>query len=176
MHPAWSSEARGAVAVMDEFDLLFHFWVLRAQYDALGAPLTDAERSELLSLVQLAASERDAFVRQDAAQEPRGLPVKLTAGTGFLAGDVRQMAPELLVVAAAEHLAPGTHTILTLADAVSGVEYSLPCVVRWAKRTAPCLMGLSVDGAPSRTAFTTSSSARSLAPFGLGRRPRPMVA
>jgi hypothetical protein len=162
--------------VMDEFDLLFQFWVLRAQYDALGAPLTDAERSELLSLVQLAASERDASVRQDAAQEPRGLPVKFTAGTGFLAGDVRQMAPELLVVAAAEDLAPGTRTIVTLADAVSGVEYSLPCVVRWAKASAPCLMGLSVDGAPSRTAFTTSSSARSLAPFGLGRRPRPMVA
>jgi hypothetical protein len=162
--------------VMDEFDLLFRYWALRTRYEAIGAPLTAAERTELLSLVQLAASERDASDRRDVEKEPRGLPVKLTAGSGFLAGDLRQMAPELLVVAAAEHLAPGTRTILTLADAISGVEYSLPCVVRWAKRAAPCLMGLSVDGAPSRATFTASRTATLQAPFGLGGRARPMVA
>jgi hypothetical protein len=162
--------------VMDEFDLLFRYWVLRTQYEAIGAPLTAAERNELLSLVQLAASERDASNRRDVDQEPSGLPVKLTFGSGFLAGDLRQMAPELLVVAATEPLAPGTRTILALADAISGVEYSLPCVVRWAKRAAPCLMGLSVDGAPSKATFATSRSTPLQAPFGLGPRARPVLA
>jgi hypothetical protein len=162
---------------MDEFDLLFRYWALRAKYDALGAPLTEIERTELLSLVQLAASEREAAWDPHAPeQDLRGLPVKLTAGNGFLAGELRQMAPELLVVSAAEHLAPGVRTILTLADAISGVEYSLPCVVRWAKRAEPCLMGISIDGAPAKAAFEESSSTSLQSPFGLGKTHRSMVA
>jgi hypothetical protein len=162
--------------VMDEFDLLFRYWVLRAKYDAVGAPLTDAERTELLSLVQQAASEREALDPQGAERAFRGLPVKLTAGGGFLAGEVRQMAPELFVVAAAEQLDPGIRTVMTLADAVSGVEYSLPCVVRWAKRSAPCLLGLSVDGAPTKSAFTVSATSRGPIAFGLRKRARSLVA
>jgi hypothetical protein len=163
--------------VMDEFDLLFRYWALRAKYEALGAPLTGAERGELLSLVQLAASEREASWDPETAEGgPRGLPVKLTAGGGFLAGELRQMDPELLVVAAAEHLAPGARTVMTLADAVSGVEYSLPCVVRWAKRSAPCLLGLSIDGAPAKAAFGTSSTTGVQAAFGLGQKGRTLVA
>jgi hypothetical protein len=163
--------------VMDEFDLLFRYWALRAKYDALGAPLTGAERAELLSLVQMAASEREAsWDPESADQALGGLPVKLTAGNGFLAGDLRQMAPELLVVATAEQLAPGARTVVTLADAVSGVEYSLPCVVRWAKRSSPCLLGLSIDGAPTKAAFSTSPAAGAQAAFGLGKRNTTLVA
>jgi hypothetical protein len=162
--------------VMDEFDLLFRYWLLRAKYDAVGSPLTEAERTELLSLVQQAASEREASDPQEAERACRSLPVKLTAGGGFSAGELRQMAPELLVVAAAEHLDPGTRTVVTLADAISGVEYSLPCVVRWAKRSAPCLLGLSIAGPPTKSAFAVSATGRVQIAFGLGKRDRSLVA
>ena len=149
--PHGTASAVPESAVIDEFDLLFRYWALRARYDALGAPLTDAERTELLSLVQLAA-----FDPQTVKHEPRGLRVELASRSGFFPGDLRQMAPELLVVASRARLAPGDRTILTLADAVSGVEYSLPCVVRWVKNAGFRIAGLSVDGAPTKATFAVS--------------------
>lgn len=149
--------------MIGEIDLLFRYWALRARYDALGAPLTDAERAELLSLVQLSVS-----VPRTVKHEPRSLRVELTASSGFAAGNLRQMAPDLLVVASAARFRPGDRTILTLADAVSGVEYSLPCVVRWAKGVRPCLAGLSVDGVPTKATFAVSRPPPALSLFGPG--------
>lgn len=139
---------------MNDFDLLFRYWELRARYDALGLALTDAERLELLSLLQLATSDGCLASEMENSQLARSVPVKLTAGSGFLAADLQKLGTDVLVVAAAENLQPGQRTILAFADAVSGVEYSVPCVVRWAREEQPCLMGLAVDGVPTRARFT----------------------
>ena len=47
----------------------------------------------------------------------------------------------------------GAHVIVRAADAVSGVEYVLPCTVAWVHRGAPNTIALGVDGIPSRTNF-----------------------
>jgi hypothetical protein len=48
----------------------------------------------------------------------------------------------------------GARVILHAADAVSGVEYSLPCNVVWAHRGAPWTIALVVDGVPTRSDFS----------------------
>jgi hypothetical protein len=153
---------------LERLDILVRFWELRARYEATGAPLTEAERLELLSLVQFTASEGDAAPDpQDAELGSCGLPATLCVGNGFLAADLRQVAPELLVVAAADQLGPGQRTIVSVTDAVSGVEYSLPCVVRWTRAEQPCLIGLAVEGAPSRAVFEGSQLRLFGSPLGV---------
>ena len=50
---------------MEKLDLLVRFWELRLRYEALGMPLNRQERLELLSLLQLMASDgRSASARR----------------------------------------------------------------------------------------------------------------
>ena len=53
----------------------------------------------------------------------------MTAGSGFLAGELKDLSYDRLVVATAEPMPVGHRTIVYLADAVTGVEYTLPCVI-----------------------------------------------
>lgn len=155
----------------ERFDVLVRFWELRARYDATGVPLTEAERNELLSPVDSAASEGDTKPGpRDAEVSPRGVPATLTVDNGSFAAHLRQIAPELLVVSAAEPLAPGERTTVHVADAVSGVEYRLPCVVRWARDEGPWLMGLAVAGIPTRATFKGSASGLLRSPLRMPAR------
>jgi hypothetical protein len=65
-------------------------------------------------------------------------------------------------------LPKGHRTILNVADAVSGVEYSVPCVVTWAREDEPCLIGLAPDGVPTRSEFTVPASGFFRSPLGIG--------
>src|SRR3972149_3068070 len=96
----------------------------------------------------------------------RGIPVQLTAGSGFLAGDVRGLRADGLVGGAAEPISPGVRTIAYVADAVSGVEYSMPCVVAWAYDAEPWMMGLALDGLPARAELMAPISALLRWPLG----------
>ena len=49
--------------------------------------------------------------------------------------------------------------ILRAADAITGVEYALPCNVLWVYRGAPTIVALSIDGIPTRTIFAGIKSA-----------------
>jgi hypothetical protein len=152
--------------VMDTLDFLVRFWELRARYERLGVPLTQSERVELLSLLQLIAAEGLMSEMEQPGSARHRVPVQLTAGSGFLSGDLTELTADRLVIGAAEPIDAGTRTIVYVADAVSGIEYSLPCTVLWSRDDEPCLMGLVIDGIPSRSQFTVPVSGLWRSPLG----------
>jgi hypothetical protein len=154
--------------VMEKLDFLVRFWDLRARYETLGVPLDKVERLELLSLLQLLAQGGEPAPIEAIDASERGLPVQVTAGSGFLAGDLKDLSADRLVISAIGPLPTGQRTILYVADAVSGVEYSVPCVVLWSKDDEPCLIGLAPDGVPTRSEFTLPASGFFRSPLGIG--------
>jgi hypothetical protein len=141
------------------------FWELRARGDSARPPLDVSERRELFSLVQLVTSD----ARTPAFPAPavrRGLPVQLTAGSGFLSGQLQEVAADQVVVTAAESLVPGERTVVSLSDAVRGLEYTLPCTVIWSHDGTPCAMGLEVDGIPTRALLRLDVAGRLRSPLG----------
>jgi hypothetical protein len=161
---------------MEKLDLLVRFWELRVRYEALGMPLDKHERLELLSLLQLVASADEAPPLEAIDVSRRGVPVQLTAGSGFLAGELKDLSYDRLIVTTAESVPIGHRTIVYLADAVTGVEYTLPCVVANALTGSPCLIGLAPDGLPMRSQFTVPSSGLWRSPLGIGRTGNPVEA
>jgi hypothetical protein len=153
---------------MEKLDFLVRFWELRTRYETLGSPLTRSERLELLSLLQLLAAEGEPLAVDAIDASLRGIPVQITAGSGFLSGELKDLSAERLVISAAEGLPNGQRTILHLADAVSGVEYSVPCVVAWSREDEPCLVGLLPDGMATRSEFSTPVSGFFRSPLGIG--------
>jgi hypothetical protein len=153
---------------MEKLDFLVRFWELRARYEAIGVPLTKNERFELLSLLQLVASEDEPSAIEAVDSSRRGVPVQLTAGSGFLSGDLKELTSERLVVGAVSPLTVGERTVVYIADAVTGIEYTVPCVVSWAREDEPCLIGLAPDGLPSCSRFTVPKSGLWRSPLRMG--------
>jgi hypothetical protein len=158
---------------MEQLDLLVRFWELRVRYEALGMPLDKQERIELLSLLQLMASGEEAPPVETLDKSRRGLPVQLTAGSGFLAGELKHLSYDRLVVGTAELMPVGHRTIVYVADAVTGVEYTLPCVIASTRTDSPCLIVLTPDGLPLRSQFTVPSSGLWRSPLHIGRTANP---
>ena len=154
--------------MMEKLDFLIRFWELRARYEMLGVPLSKDERFELLSLLQLIAADEGPTAICAIDPSRRGVPVQLTAGNGFLAGDLKDLSADRLVVGAVEPLSMGQRTILYVADAVSGVEYNVPCVVTSLRDDEPCLICLAPDGVPARSEFTVPASGFFRSPLGIG--------
>jgi len=154
--------------MLERLDFLVRFWTLEARFRQLGDPLADNEQSELLSLMHVLASD-GALPRSGAAPLARelplkalrakewrvgdGLPAQLTSDCGFLAAELRLACVEGIVVACATPMRAGQRTVVRVADALSGVEYTLPCMVAWARRGHPSSMGLTLDGVASRSEF-----------------------
>jgi hypothetical protein len=161
---------------MEKLDLLVRFWELRVRYEALGMPLNKQERLELLSLLQFVASADELPPLEAIDTSRRGIPVQLTAGSGFLSGELKELTYERVIVTTAEPLPIGHRTIVYLADAVTGVEYTLPCVVACSRNASPCLVGLAPDGLPLRSHFTVPSSGLWRSPLGFGRTGEPVEA
>jgi hypothetical protein len=158
---------------MEKLDLLVRFWELRVRYEALGMPLDKHERLELLSLLQLMASADEASPPESVDKLRRGVPVQLTAGAGFLAGELKDLSYDRLIVATAELLPVGHRTIVYVADAVTGIEYTLPCVIASTRTDSPCLIVLTPDGLPLRSHFTVPSSGLWRSPLHIGRTANP---
>jgi len=152
---------------MEKLDFLVRFWDLRARYESQGSPLTRQERLELLSLLQLLATEPEPPSLEALDPSRRGLPAQVTAGSGFLAGEIKELSADRLVVGAIEPLPLGHRTIVYVADAVSGVEYAIPTVVVWTRDGEPCLIGLAPDGVPTRAEFTARATGVYRSPFGV---------
>jgi hypothetical protein len=152
--------------MLEKLDFMVRFWQLRARHEALGAPLSASERLELLSLLSLMASDLRLPEPGPAPRVEHGVPAQLTAPGGFLAAELRSVCADGIVLASAVPLRAGTSTIVRLADAVSGLEYALPCVIEWAVTGSPSAMGLRVDGAPSRTAFAIPEPGMWRSPLG----------
>ncbi len=140
--------------MLDKLDFMVRFWRLRERHEALETPLLPSERVELLSLLQLMATDQQLPAPGPLVFSEGGIPVQLTALGGFLAGELRFVCPEGIVITCrAPMVRRGQITVVRMADAIAGVEYTLPCVVAWTFNGAPASMALRVDGVPTRTGF-----------------------
>jgi hypothetical protein len=144
---------RKGEAMFEKVDFMVRFWLLQARMSELGAPLTGPERSELLSLMHLLSGDEPFPPAGPPPHNDDGAPAQLTTSSGFLAAEVRHVCADGIVAACATPMRKGQRTILRMADALSGVEFTIPCVVVWSHRGRPSAMGLRVDGVPRRLPF-----------------------
>jgi hypothetical protein len=134
--------------VINKLGFLIRFWELKARHATLGEPLGSGEQLELLSLMQLVAG--DLRMPEPGMYEAGDLPAQMIGQGTILAVDVRHVSAAAVLVAASRSMALGERVIVRTADAVSGVEYTLPCSVAWVYDASPVMMALVVDGIPTR--------------------------
>jgi hypothetical protein len=157
--------------MLEKLDFMVRFWQLRARNVALGLPLSPRERVELLSLLQFMATDASLPDPGKPPATDQGVPVQLAAPGGFLSGELRLVCAEGIVVACASPMRSEQSTIVRLADAVSGLEYTLPCTVAWSYVGAPSAMALRVDGAPARMSFAIPEPGMWRSPLGWNEPP-----
>ena len=139
--------------MIEKLDFLVRFWELRARHSTSGQPLSASEQVELLSLMQLVTSEFTLPRAGPAARTKDALPAQLIGDGTILPAEVRAISAAAIVVSVAGRMPVGGRLVVRAADAVSGVEYALPCTVAWVHAGAPYTMALLVDGVPSRRCF-----------------------
>lgn len=136
---------------------LIRFWELRLRHERQGAPLDARERAELLMLLD----------RVGALGFPERDPNEVKVGAAYCIKDGESVFLEIQAVGAGgllvEVMAPNAplrvndRFTLRAADAISGIEYVIPCVVAWVSASSPTTLTLVVDGIPARTSFDGSA-------------------
>jgi hypothetical protein len=158
--------------LIDKLDFLVRFWELRARNESLGEPLSAREQIELLSLLQLVTGDLEVPTAGPVERPRHALPAQLIGEGTILPVEVRSVSGAALVVSCASIVPVGAQVILRAADAISGVEYALPCNVLWVYRGAPTILALSVDGIPTRRVFAEVPEPRMSMPLALGKHAR----
>ena len=143
--------------VIEKIDFLVRFWELKARSESCGDPLAPAEQLELLSLMQLVTEQRNVQPAGPVPREAGAIPGQVIGDGAIQSVEIRNVSAAAILVAAATVLSVGAQVIVRIADAVSGVEFALPCEVTWAFNGAPCTMALAVDGIPTRTDFVATA-------------------
>jgi hypothetical protein len=158
--------------LIDKLDFLVRFWELRARNESLGEPLSSREQIELLSLLQLVTGDLEVPTAGPVERPKYALPAQLIGEGTILPVEVRSVSGAAVVVSCASIVPVGAQVILRAADAISGVEYALPCNVLWVYRGAPTILALSVDGIPTRRVFAEVPEPRMSMPLALGKHAR----
>ena len=158
--------------MIDKLDFLVRFWELKARNASLGEPLAPREQIELLSLMQLVGNDLDAPAIGPVERPKGALPAQMIGDGTILPVEVRSVTAAAVVVSCASVVPVGAQVILRTADAISGVEYVLPCNVVWVYRGAPTIVALSVDGIPKRAVFAGVPEPRMSMPLALGKHER----
>jgi hypothetical protein len=161
--------------MLEKLDFMMRFWDLKARHESIGAPLAPIERIELLSLLSLMATDDPL---PDAGPPPRSehaLEAQITTHGGFVAVEIRMVCAGGLVVACMTPLPAGHSTVVRHADDVTGVEYTVPCVVEWGFLGSPSAMALRVDGAPARMSFVVPEGLAWGSAIGWAAEPRAAV-
>jgi len=158
--------------MIDKLGFLSRFWELKARHATLGQPLSPSEQVELLSLMQLVTSdfkmpEPAAYTRPSDA-----LPAQLIGEGTILPVELRHVSAAAIVVASVKPMTPAERVIVRTTDAITGVEYALPCHVAWVYDGSPCTMALVVDGIPTRSEFTQMPEPRGAQVLQIGRQVR----
>ena len=122
--------------VIDKLGFLVRFWELKARHATLGEPLSAAEQVELLSLMQLVTGDFKMPPPGTCARPSNPLPAQLIGEGTILSVEVRYVCAAALLVASVKPMSIGERAIIRTADAVSGVEYALPCTRRLGPRRA----------------------------------------
>ncbi len=158
--------------MIDKLDFLVRFWELKARNASLGEPLGPREQIELLSLMQLVTGDLE-IPPAGPVERPKGaLPAQLIGDGTILPVEVRSVGAAAVMISSASAVPEGAQAILRTADAISGVEYALPCRVIWVYKSAPMFMALSVDGIPTRAVFAEVPEPRMAMPLALGKHER----
>jgi uncharacterized membrane protein YgcG len=139
--------------LIDKLDFLVRFWELKARNASLGEPLAPREQIELLSLMQLVAGEIEVPPAAPIERPKNALPAQLIGEGTILAVEVRAVSAAAMIMTCTSLVPVGSQMILRAADAISGVEYALPCKVLWTYRGAPTFLALGIDGIPTRIDF-----------------------
>ena len=159
--------------MIDKLDFLVRFWELKARNASLGEPLMPREQIELLSLMQLVTGDLEVPPPGPVDRPKGALPAQMIGDGTILAVEIRNVSAAALLVSCASTVPEGSRVILRAADAVSGVEYALPCTVCWVhKGSAPSFLALGVDGIPTRAVFAEVTGPRMAMPLALGKHAR----
>lgn len=158
--------------MIDQIGFLVRFWELRARHATLGQPLSGREQLELLSLMQLITGDFHVPDPGPYARPSNALPAQLIGEGTILPVEIRDVSAAALLVSSVRALSPGERAIVRAADAVSGVEYALPCNIAWVYDGSPTMMALVVDGIPTRSEFATPSAPAMTHVLAIGRHVR----
>jgi hypothetical protein len=161
--------------MIDKLGFLVRFWELKARHATIGDPLTASEQIELLSLMQLVTGDVKVPPPGTCARPNNPLPAQLIGEGTILSVEVRYVCAAALLVAGVKAMTAGERVIVRTADAVSGIEFVLPCSVAWVHEASPCIMALVVDGVPTRgdlLAMAESRVARDLRVLPIGKQAR----
>jgi hypothetical protein len=158
--------------LIDKLDFLVRFWELKARNASLGQPLAGREQIELLSLMQLVTGDLDVPAVGPYERPKSALPAQMIGDGTILTVEIRSVAAGAVIVSCASTVPPGAQVILRAADAITGIEYALPCNVLWVYRGAPTTVALSVDGIPTRSVFAGIPEPRLTMPLALGKHAR----
>ncbi|MCA9584503.1 MAG: hypothetical protein KC657_04015 [Myxococcales bacterium] len=157
--------------MIEKLDFLVRFWELKARNASLGSPLTAQEQLELLSLMQLVTQGLEVPTAGPVPRPKGALPAELIGDGGIISAEVRALNASVVVVTCAPVLPKGARVILRATDAVSAVEYALPCSIVWVHRGSPTTLALAVDGIPTRERFEVTET-RMTSGLALGKRER----
>ena len=158
--------------MIDKLGFLVRFWELKARHATLGEPLAGREQLELLSLMQLVTGDFKMPEPGTCARPANALPAQLIGEGTILPVELRHVCAAALLVAGARSMSPAERVIVRTADAVSGVEYALPCTVSWVYDGSPVIMALVVDGIPTRAEFAALPEPRQASVLSIGRQVR----
>ena len=139
--------------MLEKLDLMVRFWELTARHATVGHPLSSKEQVELLSWMQLITTDLEVPPPGALATEGSSLPAQVIGAGTSHAVELRAVLARALLATTAQPIPVGASVLLRATDAVAGVEYVIPCVVRWIHYASPCSMALSVDGIPTRKSF-----------------------
>jgi len=161
--------------VIEKLDFLVRFWELKARHATLGEPLAPSEQVELLSLMQLVMGEYGVPAKGPVKRPKSALPAQLIGDGTMRAVEIRGLSAAALVVASGTPVAQGAQVIVRATDAVSGVEYALPCKVVWVHPGSShdaCTIALVVDGIPMRSVFASPDDSQMQTTLAMGRQER----
>jgi hypothetical protein len=158
--------------LIDKLDFLVRFWELNARNASLGEPLSAKEQIELLSLMQLVTGDLDVPAIGPYERPRHALPAQMIGDGTILPVEIRSVAAGAVIVSCAGAVPAGAQIILRAADAITGVEYVLPCKVHWVHRGTPTFVALGVDGIPKRSVFAGVPEPKLSMPLALGKHVR----
>jgi hypothetical protein len=158
--------------VIDKIGFLVRFWELRLRHATLGEPLCAREQLELLSLMQLVIGDFKMPDPGTCARPANALPAQLIGEGTILPVEVRYVCAAALLVASARSMTQNERVIVRMTDAISGVEYALPCSVAWVYDASPCITALVVDGIPTRSEFAMMPEPRGASVLRMGPQVR----
>lgn len=158
--------------MLEKLDFLVRFWELKARHDMVGEPLSASEQIELLSLLQLVTGDLELPKPGTLSRPTVVLPAELIGEGVIVHAEIRSVTAAAIFVSSNGAVPGNASIVLRTTDAISGVEYTLPCRVAWCHGASPASLALRVDGVPTRSFFSIMPDSRSHMSLSMGHKER----